>query len=305
MSNRLPPVPSHLTGELALYLRNVVQRLNNESFVSQTGMTNTFAIVQPDAGGTVLLSASTVQLSATSNLLGSASVVSFTASGGTTYVRPALVVDQGALDSNIMELRSSDVAHGMTTLADTSSYLFVKKTTAADGVGQVHGLGEGLRALDLFGTVTTGDTSKTASSDAAVVVDGSKKSGTGSGSLGAAENILILRNNGAAKFIFDADGSSYEHTGVAWTNFDDHDDIALLNQLSAYVTAPDDPLRDTFAAWLTQSREALERLRLVAFDQDGSPWVNMSRLAMLHTGALRQLGARLERLEQHVLPSAT
>lgn len=69
MSNRLPPVPSHITGELAIYLRAIVQRLNNESFVSQTGMTNTFAVVQPDAGGTVLLSASTVQLSATSAIL--------------------------------------------------------------------------------------------------------------------------------------------------------------------------------------------------------------------------------------------
>lgn len=68
MSNRLPPVPSHLTGELAFYLRNVVQRLNNESFVSQTGQTNTFAVVQPDGGGTVVLSGDTVQLSGRSTV---------------------------------------------------------------------------------------------------------------------------------------------------------------------------------------------------------------------------------------------
>ena len=52
-------------------------------------------------------------------------------------------------------------------------------------------------------------------------------------------------------------------------------------------------------------RAALERLNLVAFDDAGRPFVNMSRLAMLHTGALRQLGTRLELLEQHVLPSTT
>lgn len=79
MSNRLPPVPSHFTGELASYLRAVVQRLNNESFVSQTGQTNTFAIVQPDAGGTVLFSADTVQLSGRSQLVLSAITITQTA----------------------------------------------------------------------------------------------------------------------------------------------------------------------------------------------------------------------------------
>lgn len=64
MSNRLPPVPSKFTDELAQYLRTVVQRLNNESFVSQT--LTTFSVNQPDPGGTVALSADTVQLSADS-----------------------------------------------------------------------------------------------------------------------------------------------------------------------------------------------------------------------------------------------
>jgi hypothetical protein len=55
---------------------------------------------------------------------------------------------------------------------------------------------------------------------------------------------------------------------------------------------------------LKYNREALERLRLVTFNDDGHHFVNMSKLAMLLTGAVRQQAealqmqkGRIERLE--------
>jgi hypothetical protein len=48
---------------------------------------------------------------------------------------------------------------------------------------------------------------------------------------------------------------------------------------------------------LKYNREALERLKLVSFNDDGHHFVNMSKLAMLLTGAVRQQAQRLQHLE--------
>ena len=69
MSNRIPPVPSSITGDLGYYLNQIVQRLNNESFVSQS--IGTFSVVHPGVGGTVALSGDSVVLTAKNVLLGS------------------------------------------------------------------------------------------------------------------------------------------------------------------------------------------------------------------------------------------
>jgi hypothetical protein len=108
-------------------------------------------------------------------------------------------------------------------------------------------------------------------------------------------------HGGLARHILDSDGDSHQDVGTAWTNFDTYDDVALLNLLSAHVTRIDDPLRDNFTGWLEQNRDELEATKLVSFNEDGHHFVNMSRLAMLHTGAIRQLADRLVDMEDRVL----
>lgn len=78
----MPPVPSVITGEVGRFLRALVQRLNSESFVSQTLTTN--SVVQPDPGGTAELSGATALVSGTSRSWVSAPTVSIS---GTSHVR--------------------------------------------------------------------------------------------------------------------------------------------------------------------------------------------------------------------------
>lgn len=213
-----------------------------------------------------------------------------------------LVLNQGGNDGDILQLASTDVAHGMTSITDTAAYLTVRKTSATDGVGQIRGFGEGSRALDLFGSATGVDTAKTGTADAPVVLNSDLKSGTGTGNVSANGNLVLIRNNGAAKFIFDADGDSHQDVGTAWTNFDIFDDVEVLNTLAAHVTRVDDPIRDSFRRWIEQpeARATLEKYRLVTFNDDGHHFVNMSKLSMLLCGAVRQLGARLADVSQQV-----
>lgn len=149
-------------------------------------------------------------------------------------------------------------------------------------------------AVLLRGVQTITDATKSNAAYAAVEIRGCGLSANSAASLGANANIASFSDNGTVRFILDADGDSHQDVGTAWTNFDDRDDAAALNLLAAHVTRPDDPLRQNFGQWLAQSREPLEAARLVTFNDDGHHFVNMSRLTMLLTGAVRQLSDKLQ-----------
>jgi hypothetical protein len=102
---------------------------------------------------------------------------------------------------------------------------------------------------------------------------------------------MAVRNNTTTRFILDSDGDSHQDVGTAWTNFDDYDDAGLLTDLSLAVSRPGDPIREGFGEFLKYNRAALERAKLVTFNDDGHHFVNMSKLAMLLTGAVRQQAA--------------
>jgi hypothetical protein len=228
--------------------------------------------------------------------------------GKSTKCSQGLCLDQGSEDDEILALKSSDVAHGMTDLAETDVYGTLQKHVGSSGALRLSGFTEGIAGLLLVGVGTTANTTKSTAGVGAMVLQGKLKSGTGAGDLSANANILAVLNNDTARFILDADGDSHQDVGTAWTNFDAFDDAALLTDLSLAVSQAEDVaalrIREQFGEFLKYNREALERLRLVTFNDDGHHFVNMSKLAMLLTGAVRQQAqalqmqmGRIERLE--------
>lgn len=213
-----------------------------------------------------------------------------------------ITIDQGTNDDVALALQSTgDVSHGMTDVAGNSTYVTHAKLSGANGGLLLTSYSAATAALRLRGRAVTEDGSpRTTSSAAYINLDGQLKSGAGVGNVGSDKNLVTISGNGSVRFVFDSDGDSHQDVGTAWTNFDSHDDLALLNQLSAHVTRINDPLREGFGDWLNTNRDNLERLRLVSFNNDGHHFVNMSRLTMLLVGALRQLGARMEQLEQRL-----
>lgn len=220
-----------------------------------------------------------------------------------------LTINQGANDDTAIALKSSDVAHGMTDIAETDTYGFLLKNSALGGGLAIHGLtdidGDAGLAIRIVGSLgEAADTTKSTAGIGVVEVLGRIKSGTSTGGLAADGNILSVSNSGTTRFLLDGDGDSHQDVGTAWTNFDPWDDIALLDSLAISVARLGDPLREQFVAHLEERRAVLEALpgkRIVTFNPDGHHFVNMSRLAMLHTGAIRQLARRLERLERRRL----
>jgi hypothetical protein len=212
-----------------------------------------------------------------------------------------LTLNQAAGDTEILTFESSDVAHGITTLAPTDRYAQFLKASGTLGGLIIRGLSEGTQGLVCQGYVTTDDTTKSTAAVAHIMLTAATKSGTTVGAVGANGNMLCVQNFATTRFILDGDGDSHQDVGTAWTNFDSHDDIALLQALAGAVSRMDDPLKATFGGWLTRHRAVLERERIVTINDhlggDGSVFINWSRAQMLAIGAIRQLGARLAALE--------
>lgn len=234
----------------------------------------------------------------------------FLDSGGNLYLGDSsnasmtvgLTINQGANDDEALALKSSDVAHGMTTQCETDTYAEFYKAGATTGGLWIRGFAEDGGGIRLGGYATTADGTRSTAGLAPIMVDALLKSGTSAGSVGADKNMMVIRDGGSnTRFIFDSDGDSHQDVGTAWTNFDDHDDAALLTALSVGVSRKSDPIRETFGKFLRGNKRKLQELKLVTFNKDGHHFVNMSKLAMLHTGAIRQLAEKLNRYERILL----
>lgn len=213
-------------------------------------------------------------------------------------LRGKLVINQGAEDDVILQAKSSDVAHGVTAIAETDTYLQIRKRNAANGGALIQGLNAdasaNIDAIMIQGVQNAVSTAKSNAAAAAVTIDGVKKSGAAGATLGANANIAAFSDNGTVRQILDSDGDTHQDVGTAWTNFDDHNDIELLTQLSVQVARPDDGIRVQFRAFLEVNRARLETLRLVTFNENGHHFVNFSRLTMLLVGAVRQVHAEMQ-----------
>ena len=209
-----------------------------------------------------------------------------------------LTVNQGAADNHIISLKSSDVAHGITSNVETDTFGAVKKRDATAGGVQYEGYSSGTRAIGYFACGATDNTTKATTADAYVYYDIRKKSGTGDGAVGADGNLLAIGAGATCRFIFDVEGSA--HADVEWVAFDGHNDLVVLESAESLL-APGQVQR-RFGEAVQHDRAFFEREKLIHDIREVSPgrWrgmVNTTRMMMLHSGAIRQVGGRALALE--------
>ncbi len=214
-----------------------------------------------------------------------------------------LTINQGAADNEIVTLKSSDVAHSMTSATEADTYGEMQKFAGTSGGLRITGYkdsdGDAGHALALFGRLgEAADTTKTTAGVGVVELRGAITDGaTDVTAVGADGNLVNISNNGTTRFIFDAEGSF--HADVESVTFDEHDDLALLNAMDMETQRRrGDPIKEEYADWLNEQRAILQREKIVNYYDDDGPraMVNQTRLAMLHTGALRQIGKRMDAL---------
>ncbi len=118
---------------------------------------------------------------------------------------------QGAEDDEAILFRSTDVAHGITTIAETNVYGHLAKADAdAGGVG-LWGFSESTIGSSIYSYYggATGDTDKNTTALGAITLYALQADGTGVQDVGATDNILVLRprRSGALSSSLIADGS--------------------------------------------------------------------------------------------------
>lgn len=212
-----------------------------------------------------------------------------------TGMTRGLYLDQGAADDFILAFGSSDIAHGMTSIAETQAYFVAAKQDANAGGAALVGFAETGVSIGLFlaANVTDGNTTKSTAGLAGVVARSSKKSGTSIGAHGSDENIFAVRNHTSTKFIVDAEGDIH-YDGTANT-YDDYDDVQLVRALD-HALAPANIVRNQFDAWLKYNRADVVAAGILS---DGG-FVNLTQLTRLHSGAIWQMHTQMMELRQEI-----
>jgi len=215
-----------------------------------------------------------------------------------------LTINQEANTDEILTVKSSTVAHGITDITETDTYGFARKLTA-DGGLLLYGLTGGSYGAMLIGAGVTDNTTKSTAGLGYVELRAYKKDGTAVGVTGADANLVVIRNYGTTRFIFDAEGTG--HADDSWTTFSDRRlkrDIAPirygLNEILAL-----EPVN------YNRADNGKARLGLIAQDVHGiipeatrmppnaeSMWsLDSNALVPVLVRAIQELNEKIERLE--------
>jgi hypothetical protein len=209
-----------------------------------------------------------------------------------------IVIDQAAGDGEILALLSSDVAHTYTGVTTADTYGQFLKRSAANGGLELTGFTEGSIALELRGAATTDLTAKTTGVGGAVILEGTKVSANNYGAMGTNANLVVIRNNGTTRFIFDAEGEAHADENFSGT-FDAYDDVQLVRALDI-ARGGESVIRSEFDQWLKYNVTDLEQAGILHPEENGRRMINITRLRQLHNGAIWQLGMRIQQLEERL-----
>jgi hypothetical protein len=211
-------------------------------------------------------------------------------SGGETspdVTKGGITLNQVQFDDHIFSCKSSDIAHGMTSLAETDTFFGVKKYNASTGGVRAEFYGEAEIGAVIDARVTNGNSNTDTGATAGVMCKNSKKSSTTVGSHGNDDNMLVVTNADNARFIVKGDGDIY-YDGADQGAYDSYDDAHMVRAFDlSHGNGTIDSKFDKFVAY---NHEKLAELKLVGRQKDGTPnhFVNITGMQRLHNGAIWQ-----------------
>ena len=287
----------------------ILQRIDVKDFVLRSGSSNQFVqtivpetltadrtVTVPNAAGTVALINSSNQL--------------FIGDTTSTTLGQGLVINGAANTSPNIELKSSQVAHGLTGTTETDTFGFFGISDATGGLA-ITGITETQESDSLDSAVrirgiqkSNVDSDSTANAGAPVVLEGVEHDGSNSftTALSADENIVVFKKgpaNNTTTHIFKGDGDIFVDGSTTITAFDDYDDVALLTAWNGAVTQ-DNRYKVEFKSWVDEHKDTLESLGIIAPNSDGTFHYSIKNLNTLMVGAIRQLGAKVNKLEEQL-----
>ena len=144
-----------------------------------------------------------------------------------------LTVNQLSADDELISLKSSDVAHGMTDVTEADTFGAIKKDAAAEGGMIISGFAESghSTALELNGYATALADNDHTGSAGTLYLRAHKADGTGTQDIGNSDNIIAFVNRDTTSVIFKGDGTVHA-SDTSWaTSLDTEDDMLALRML--------------------------------------------------------------------------
>jgi hypothetical protein len=223
-------------------------------------------------------------------------------------ITQGITINQGAGDGEILAFKSSDIAHTMTSIAETDTFGFMRKANADYGGLEINGMvdnGGTPHGILLRGWGGVTNTTKTTGAGGALLFYGALNDTTAGGAdIAANGNLCVIGqgSTGAVRFIFDADGDSHQDVGTAWTNFDAYEDVAITRALGMTLS-PETIVQTKWDDWGKANKDLVYEVGLMQRltpEQEANgehSLVNMTTLAKVHNGAIGQLYASQKDLE--------
>ena len=194
-----------------------------------------------------------------------------------------LTINQGTNYDNIISLKGSDIAHGVTDLEETDTFCSIKKYIYTAGGVRFWGFSTIDVAISLMGVATTPQSTDppTTATSGVITLSACKKDGTGTQDLGATENLLSVNAgySGTAEFVIKGDGELYSNQSATVGTFDDYEDAVMCGDL-AYVLA------EQYGNIVKHSKDFFEKMKIVG--PDGM--VSLTKMQQLQLCAIAELG---------------
>ena len=203
-----------------------------------------------------------------------------------------LCLNHGANDNLILTAKSSDVAHGRTSYAETDTYFTIAKAQAAGGASITSSNGtSSAYSLFLNGQASGEDTTKSTSGIGSVIVTSRIASGTSFLSVGSNANMFVVQNASTTKFIIDAEGDLHADGAVNANAYDMYEDAHLVRALDlSHGQNLKGLVNSKFDEYINYNHETLANAGLVGREEDGTPnhFINVTGMQRLHNGAIWQ-----------------
>jgi len=228
-----------------------------------------------------------------------------------------LTINQGASDDEIFALKSSDVAHGLTSVFETDTYASFTKNNATTGgllVNTILDSSASVNPVMKFRQFSYyGSTVKTTDGEGQFEIQGAQHDNAGTiTDMGANRNVFAIRAmvGGAYRtvFIVDEDGD-FLYDGADGGAFDKYDDALLCRSFDLDRGAKG-IVKGAWDKFATENTKALTDAGILGeVDPDNpehynelgelsKPLVNAAQLQRLHNGAIWQQRAMFETLKE-------
>jgi len=294
----------------------MLQRVDVKDFVLRSGSANQYVgTVVP----TTLTADRTYTLpNHTGNILAAPSVTLDSANrlflndtaSSSLNINAGLCINGGASTTQMIELKTGNsFAHGLTGTAETDTFGTIGPTDSNGGL-RIVGINDAQQTDSFDGAVQirgvqheTANSDSTNSASAPVIIEGIEHNGSNTMSaLGADENVVVFKNastNSSTTHIFKGDGDIFVDGNHTIQTYDDYDDVALLTAWNGALTQ-DNRYKLEFKSWVDEHKDTLESLGIIAPNPDGTFHYSIKNLNSLMVGAIRQLGAKVNKLEEQL-----